>query len=56
MPQGETACPGWLLRGPWTKKLRGRAFQAQRTTGPKRQADSMYKVQRYKDRLRAPGV
>ena len=33
-------------QGALTKKLRGRAFQAQRTTGARDKADSMYKVQR----------
>ena len=46
MPQGERACPGWLLRGPWPRsseeersKLRGQLEQRDK-------ADSMYKVQR----------
>ena len=32
-------------QGALTKKLRGRAFQAQRTTGARDKADSMYKGQ-----------
>ena len=41
-------------QGALTKKLRGRAFQAQRTTGAKGQ--SGLHVQSTKDRLRVPGV
>ena len=45
MPQGERACPGWLLRGPWPRnseeersKLRGQLEQRDK-------ADSVYKGQ-----------